>query len=57
MIKQDKCAARQESDQMRCPVCRTVWDTNDPEPPPCQRVVPVDNERKMVLMHDRQQGD
>jgi len=29
------CKARQYSDQTRCLACKLVWDTNDPEPPPC----------------------
>lgn len=37
----DKCAARQFSDQMACAPCRLVWDTNDPDPPLCGRLVPV----------------
>lgn len=30
-----RCQARQESDQVRCPVCRLVWDVNDSDAPPC----------------------
>jgi len=30
-----KCRAIQYSDQMVCKHCDTVWDANDPCPPPC----------------------
>lgn len=32
------CAARRESDQYVCRRCRLRWDTNDPEPPRCERI-------------------
>lgn len=35
-----RCAARQFSDQMQCAPCRLTWDTNDPDPPACGRLVP-----------------
>jgi hypothetical protein len=34
----ERCAARQESDQMRCSACGLIWDANDPEPPPCRQL-------------------
>jgi hypothetical protein len=36
------CSARRMGDQMHCVACRLVWDMNDPEPPPCGRVVRTD---------------
>lgn len=38
----ERCAARGGSDgQTRCVACRLIWDTNDPEPPACGRMLTV----------------
>lgn len=36
---EDKCQARQHSDQMFCEQCGIGWDMNDPDPPKCTRKV------------------
>lgn len=38
MSKRTDCFARQYGDQMFCPTCKLTWDTNDSEPPNCQKV-------------------
>lgn len=37
MPKRHDCQARQYGDQMICAACGLNWDTNDPEPPACQK--------------------
>lgn len=37
----ERCQARQHSDQMVCEKCGLGWDVNDPEPPACTIVASV----------------
>ena len=39
------CEARQQSDQMCCNRCGTVWDMNDPDPPECKTDEQLHQER------------
>lgn len=36
-MRQEKCEARQYSDQMCCTRCGLNWDVNDPDPPGCRK--------------------
>lgn len=44
------CRARRVSDQMNCPRCGYVWDTNDPDPPVCKTERAIAVERAAVYM-------
>ncbi len=43
-----QCDKRRIGDEYHCPRCRTRWDINDPEPPPCEAEQP-----KLVTLTDR----
>lgn len=34
-MSSEACSKRRIGDEYYCAVCRTRWDVNDPEPPPC----------------------